>query len=217
MPWWRSTFTAWCPNFCCASSSGCSSTPPPAGQSAQARQHSPLEGRRCWSATMSAFVDGGSSWAPRPGQCASSWTIASSRCRYSLLRVSPQPGDSHRPARDAAMMETGLPRCRQTPGGGGNWWASSPRARLPETGEIQAFRPGIGRILERCPVPVVPQALRVCGATSFPYRGPRHEKPFRRGWFRPSPLPMRRFLPPRRRRAPAGRRDPPARRPPVKG
>src|SRR5205823_4759095 len=35
-----------------------------------------------------------------------------------------------------------------------------PEGRLTETGELNAFRPGLQRILEQAPVPVIPMALR---------------------------------------------------------
>ena len=35
-----------------------------------------------------------------------------------------------------------------------------PEGRITDTGELNAFRPGLQRILERTPVPVVPMALR---------------------------------------------------------
>jgi hypothetical protein len=35
-----------------------------------------------------------------------------------------------------------------------------PEGRITDTGELQRFRPGLQRILEQAPVPVVPMALR---------------------------------------------------------
>ena len=38
--------------------------------------------------------------------------------------------------------------------------ASSPRAGSPTTGELDPFRPGVARIVDATPVPVMPMALR---------------------------------------------------------
>jgi 1-acyl-sn-glycerol-3-phosphate acyltransferase len=57
-----------------------------------------------------------------------------------------------------------------------------PEGRITESGEIQRFRPGIQRILEATPVPVVPMALRGLWGSFFSRKGgPAMTKPFRRG------------------------------------
>jgi hypothetical protein len=57
-----------------------------------------------------------------------------------------------------------------------------PEGRITDSGEIQPFRPGIQRILEATPVPVVPMALRGLWGSFFSRKdGPAMSKPFRRG------------------------------------
>jgi 1-acyl-sn-glycerol-3-phosphate acyltransferase len=57
-----------------------------------------------------------------------------------------------------------------------------PEGRVTESGEIQPFRPGITRILEETPVPVVPMALRGLWGSFFSRKdGPAMSRPFRRG------------------------------------
>lgn len=46
-----------------------------------------------------------------------------------------------------------------------------PEGRLTRDGELDAFRPGIERILEARPVPVVPVALRGLWGSFFSYAG----------------------------------------------
>jgi hypothetical protein len=59
-----------------------------------------------------------------------------------------------------------------------------PEGRITETGEINAFRGGIQRIIARAPVPVVPMALRGLWGSFFSRKGgPAMTKPFRRGLF----------------------------------
>jgi len=59
-----------------------------------------------------------------------------------------------------------------------------PEGRLTDSGEIQPFRPGIRRILDETPVPVVPMALRGLWGSFFSRMGgPAMRKPFRRGVF----------------------------------
>ncbi|NJD86884.1 MAG: MFS transporter [Betaproteobacteria bacterium] len=59
-----------------------------------------------------------------------------------------------------------------------------PEGRITEDGEIQRFRTGLSRILERTPVPVVPMALQGLYGSFFSRRGgAAMSKPFRRGVF----------------------------------
>lgn len=59
-----------------------------------------------------------------------------------------------------------------------------PEGRITDTGELYPFRPGIARILERTPVPVVPMALRGLWGSFFSRKdGPAMTRPFRRGVF----------------------------------
>src|SRR5262245_39966051 len=57
-----------------------------------------------------------------------------------------------------------------------------PEGRITETGELSPFRPGIKRIVEETPVPVVPMALRGLWGSFFSRQGGRAmTRPFRRG------------------------------------
>ncbi len=57
-----------------------------------------------------------------------------------------------------------------------------PEGRITEDGEIQRFRAGITRIVERTPVPVVPMALTgLYGSFFSRHGGPAMTRPFRRG------------------------------------
>ena len=57
-----------------------------------------------------------------------------------------------------------------------------PEGKITDTGEMYPFRPGIQRVLERNPVPVVPLALRGLWGSFFSREGGRAmTKPFRRG------------------------------------
>jgi 1-acyl-sn-glycerol-3-phosphate acyltransferase len=59
-----------------------------------------------------------------------------------------------------------------------------PEGRITDTGELSRFRPGIGRILQETPVPVVPMALRGLWGSFFSRKGgPAMTRPFRRGVF----------------------------------
>jgi 1-acyl-sn-glycerol-3-phosphate acyltransferase len=59
-----------------------------------------------------------------------------------------------------------------------------PEGRLTDSGELQPFRPGLRRIVEETPVPVVPMALRGLWGSFFSRVGGRAmRKPFRRGLF----------------------------------
>jgi 1-acyl-sn-glycerol-3-phosphate acyltransferase len=60
-----------------------------------------------------------------------------------------------------------------------------PEGKITETGDINPFRPGISRILERSPVPVVPLALRGLWGSFFSRKGgPAMSNPFRLRPFR---------------------------------
>jgi 1-acyl-sn-glycerol-3-phosphate acyltransferase len=64
-----------------------------------------------------------------------------------------------------------------------------PEGRITDTGELYPFRPGITRIIERTPAPVVPMALRGLWGSFFSRKdGPAMSKPFRRGIFSPVEL-----------------------------
>jgi 1-acyl-sn-glycerol-3-phosphate acyltransferase len=59
-----------------------------------------------------------------------------------------------------------------------------PEGRITDTGEINPFRGGIRRIVERTPVPVVPLALRGLWGSFFSRQGgAAMTRPFRRGMF----------------------------------
>jgi 1-acyl-sn-glycerol-3-phosphate acyltransferase len=59
-----------------------------------------------------------------------------------------------------------------------------PEGRITDTGDIQRFRPGIRRILDTTPVPVVPMALSGLWGSFFSRKGgAAMTRPFRRGMF----------------------------------
>src|SRR5439155_25335876 len=59
-----------------------------------------------------------------------------------------------------------------------------PEGAITETGELQPFRPGLARILEQTPVPVIPMALRGLWGSFFSRKGgPAMTRPFRRGFW----------------------------------
>jgi 1-acyl-sn-glycerol-3-phosphate acyltransferase len=59
-----------------------------------------------------------------------------------------------------------------------------PEGRITDNGDLYPFRPGVTRILERNPVPVVPMALRGLWGSFFSRKdGPAMSRPFRRGAF----------------------------------
>jgi 1-acyl-sn-glycerol-3-phosphate acyltransferase len=59
-----------------------------------------------------------------------------------------------------------------------------PEGKITDNGELHPFRPGISRILERTPVPVVPLSLRGLWGSFFSrIEGAAMKKPFRRGVF----------------------------------
>jgi 1-acyl-sn-glycerol-3-phosphate acyltransferase len=55
--------------------------------------------------------------------------------------------------------------------GDGDLVAIFPEGRLTDTGELGPFRPGLKRILEATPVPVVPMALRGLWGSFFSRKG----------------------------------------------
>jgi hypothetical protein len=60
-----------------------------------------------------------------------------------------------------------------------------PEGKLTEDGRMNPFRPGIERIVERTPVPVIPMALKGLWGSFFSRRHGRPlRKPFRRVWSR---------------------------------
>jgi len=60
-----------------------------------------------------------------------------------------------------------------------------PEGKLTGDGELAPFRPGIERILERTPVPVVPMAIRGMWGSFFSRQGGKQfRRPFRRVWSR---------------------------------
>jgi len=81
----------------------------------------------------------------------------------------------------------------------GDLVAIFPEGRITDTGEMYPFRPGIKRIVERTPVPVVPMALRGLWGSFFSREGGRAmTKPFRRGILSKIALVVGRRLPPER-------------------
>ncbi|MCB1911983.1 MAG: MFS transporter [Rhodocyclaceae bacterium] len=59
-----------------------------------------------------------------------------------------------------------------------------PEGRITDNGELYPFRPGIRRIVERTPAPVVPMALRGLWGSTFSRKdGPALSRPLRRGIF----------------------------------
>jgi len=81
------------------------------------------------------------------------------------------------------MMERAFAEVASTLRGGG-LVGIFPEGRITDTGEIHPFRPGIQRIVEETPVPVVPLALRGLWGSFFSRKGgPAMTKPFRRAPF----------------------------------
>ena len=66
----------------------------------------------------------------------------------------------------------------------GDLIAIFPEGRLTNSGEMHPFRPGIRRIVEASPVPVLPVALRGLWGSFFSRKhGPAMTRPFRRRLF----------------------------------
>ncbi|MFM9967330.1 MAG: MFS transporter [Burkholderiales bacterium] len=84
------------------------------------------------------------------------------------------------PAReDAQMMERAFEEVAQTLRDGG-LVGIFPEGRITDSGEIAAFRPGILRIIETTPVPIVPMALRGLWGSFFSRKdGAAMTKPWR--------------------------------------
>jgi len=86
---------------------------------------------------------------------------------------------------DAALMEQAFDEVAKALDAG-ELVCLFPEGRITETGDINPFRPGIKRILDRNPVPVVPLALRGLWGSFFSRKGgpamssPRHLSPFSR-------------------------------------
>ncbi|NMG75677.1 MFS transporter [Aromatoleum diolicum] len=84
---------------------------------------------------------------------------------------------------DAAMMERAFEEVARALEAG-ELVGLFPEGKITADGEIQPFRPGIRRIVERTPVPVVPLALRGLWGSTFSRKdGPAFSRPFRRGLF----------------------------------
>ncbi|MCM8595457.1 MFS transporter [Accumulibacter sp.] len=88
------------------------------------------------------------------------------------------------PARqDAAMMEAAFEEVARALEAG-ELVAIFPEGRITDTGELYPFRPGVQRIVERTPVPVIPMALQGLWGSFFSRKdGPAMTRPLRRGMF----------------------------------
>jgi 1-acyl-sn-glycerol-3-phosphate acyltransferase len=71
---------------------------------------------------------------------------------------------------DAAMMERAFGKVAKALRAG-DLVAIFPEGRITDTGEMYPFRPGIKRILEATPAPVVPMALRGLWGSFFSRKG----------------------------------------------
>ncbi|KAB2970507.1 MFS transporter [Zoogloea sp.] len=84
---------------------------------------------------------------------------------------------------DPAMMEAAFAEVSQALAAG-ELVGLFPEGRITADGELCPFRPGITRILQANPVPVVPMALRGLWGSMFSRKdGPVLSRPFRRGLF----------------------------------
>jgi 1-acyl-sn-glycerol-3-phosphate acyltransferase len=84
---------------------------------------------------------------------------------------------------DPAMMERAFAEVAAALRAGG-LVGIFPEGRITDTGELYPFRPGIARILEETPVPVVPMALQGLWGSFFSRKdGPAMTRPLRRGVF----------------------------------
>jgi 1-acyl-sn-glycerol-3-phosphate acyltransferase len=84
---------------------------------------------------------------------------------------------------DPALMEKAFADVREGLAAG-DLIGIFPEGRITDTGELHTFRPGISRILEESPVPVIPMALRGLWGSFFSRKdGPAMTRPFRRGLF----------------------------------
>jgi len=72
-----------------------------------------------------------------------------------------------------------------------------PEGRITDSGELYPFRPGIQRIIDETPVPVIPMALRGMWGSFFSRKGgPAMTRPLRRGIFSKIGLVVARPVPP---------------------
>ena len=84
---------------------------------------------------------------------------------------------------DRAMMEAAFEAVAEALAAG-ELVAIFPEGRITDSGELQPFRPGVQRIVQRTPVPVVPMALQGLWGSFFSRKdGPAMSKPLRRGMF----------------------------------
>ncbi|PKO56316.1 MAG: glycerol acyltransferase, partial [Betaproteobacteria bacterium HGW-Betaproteobacteria-19] len=84
---------------------------------------------------------------------------------------------------DPSMLERAFDEVARTLEAG-DLVAVFPEGRITDNGELYPFRPGIRRIVERTPVPVVPMALRGLWGSTFSRKdGPALSHPLRRGIF----------------------------------
>ena len=84
---------------------------------------------------------------------------------------------------DAAMMERAFDEVARALEAG-ELVGLFPEGRITDNGDFHPFRPGIRRIVERTPVPVVPMALRGLWGSFFSRKdGAAMSRPFRRGVF----------------------------------
>ncbi len=99
---------------------------------------------------------------------------------------------------DAAMMEAAFAEVSSALAAG-ELVGLFPEGRITFDGEISPFRPGITRILDANPVPVVPMALRGMWGSMFSRKdGPALSRPLRRGLFSRIELAVGPALPPER-------------------
>jgi hypothetical protein len=97
---------------------------------------------------------------------------------------------------DAAMMERAFDEVAKALGAG-ELVAIFPEGRITDTGELYPFRPGVRRILDATPVPVVPMALRGLWGSFFSRKdGAAMSKPWRLVPFRKIGLAAGKPLPP---------------------
>ncbi|HMX22728.1 MAG TPA: 1-acyl-sn-glycerol-3-phosphate acyltransferase, partial [Accumulibacter sp.] len=88
------------------------------------------------------------------------------------------------PAReDPAMMDAAFEAVAQALAEG-ELVGIFPEGRITDTGEFYPFRPGVQRIVDRTPVPVIPMALQGLWGSFFSRKdGPAMSRPLRRGLF----------------------------------
>ena len=99
---------------------------------------------------------------------------------------------------DAAMMEAAFAEVSSALAAG-ELVGLFPEGRITFDGEISPFRPGITRILDANPVPIMPMALRGMWGSMFSRKdGPALSRPLRRGLFSRIELAVGPALPPER-------------------